>query len=136
MELLATKDFNDEALEKLNKRYPTLTMSSVIVEPKQGEEKELKFLLIKPNRDVRKAVSKDAKKDRIDTVEETLIRNCVVGGDTDYLQDPDFVEDPYMQEAIDVARTHVMEEVSVLMETRGSSKKVMPQQKETKAKSK
>jgi hypothetical protein len=37
-----------------------------------------------------------------------------------------------MQEAIDVARTHVMEEVTALMETRGSSKKVMPQQKEEK----
>lgn len=135
MELLATKDFTEEALEKLKKRYPTLTMSSVIVEPKQGEEKELKFLLVKPNRDVRKSISKDAKKDRIDTVEQTLIRNCVLGGDTDFLQDPDFVEDPYMQEAVDVARTHVMEEVSALMETNGRSKKVEPQQTKKKAKS-
>jgi len=129
MEKLTNDQITPEQLEKWAQAYPTLRETTLIVEPQEGKEKSLKFFIKKPNRDQRLMVGKAAKKDKVMEVSQMLIANCVLGGDMEFLADPsEHSADPFMAEACDLTRETVLEEISKLMDTAGSSKKVRPQQ--------
>ena len=132
MEKLNLKDINEDVVNDWMRKHPSLQRTNVLVEPEIGKEQELTFYIIKPSRHVRKMITKFAKKDNVSEVERILLANCVLGGDMEFTRDPDEADNPFLEEACEMCRDSLMEEITNMMVTTGNSKKVRPNQEKKK----